>query len=229
MNFRVFVLLIFIGFGCGEEIEKPNPNLSGPGYYPLAIGNYWIYDVEQVVITLLESDTSTFQLREILVDSIVSALGDVTYLISRETRSTPAEPWEADSLWTVRNTSQSVVVTESNVPFVKLVFPVAEGQTWDGNSFNNKGNQTYRFDSVLDDELPGVWSDADSVAFIRTIISDISSAITGTDQRSEIYGEGVGLIEKDYLRISLCTTECDAGDTLGGLRLSQELIEFGAL
>ncbi len=217
--------------GCEEEITQPNPDLSGPGFYPLAIGNFWIYDVERIEIKALENDTAIFQLREVITDTIVSALGDITYLLNRETRETENDPWSADSLWTVRNTGQSLVVTENNVPFVKLVFPVVEGQTWDGNTFNNKGNKSYRFDPVVSSDLPEEFQgSSDSIRFIKTTISDITSAIVGTDRRFEIYADGIGLIEKDYFSISLCTADCDqVGDTLGGLVLSQQLLEFGTL
>ncbi len=225
----LYILLFLWLFSCGEEVAPPDPDLSGPGFYPLQVGNFWVYDMERIDFLALANDTSVFQLREIITDSIVTGAGQVTYLLNRETRLDPEGAWRADSLWTVRSGAQGLVITENNIPLVKLVFPVVAGQTWDGNSFNNRGNQTFEFREVSPSELPNDFqAAADSVDFIRTVISDIQSLITGTDRRSEVYGKGIGLVEKDYLVVSLCTNDCEtSGDTLGGFVLSQRLIEFG--
>ena len=215
-----------------EEVESPSPVASGTGFYPLEIGNYWIYEVQEIQIKAIETDSLNYQLRERITDSLVSDLGVVTYLINRDVRNSPEELWSLDSVWTVRNTGNSLVVTENNIPLIKLIFPVEAGQSWNGNAFNNLGNVSFTSSDVTSEELPLGYDSLESIGFIRTTLSDLESPITGTDVRFEIYGNGIGLIEKDYTQITLCTSDnnCDVlGDTIGGRILSQVLIEYGTL
>ncbi|MEM9327361.1 MAG: hypothetical protein AAGA85_16965 [Bacteroidota bacterium] len=223
------ILASWILQGC-TETEAPNPDLSGSAYYPLETGNYWIYQVEEVEILPLGNDTSRYQLREVISDSIVSSLGEVTYLLNRESRADDSSPWRQDSLWTVRKNGQFAVVTQNSVPLIKLVFPVEAGKTWDGHALNNLGTVNYRFDPV---DLTDVESSVDlsNASLIKTVISELESDIVGTDMRSEIYANGIGLVQRDELILVVCTSSnCQVlGEVVGGRFLSQVLLEYGAL
>lgn len=234
MKIRKFLILL-VGSVClfqsCEESEIPNVDLSGSGYYPLQVGNFWTYQMEQIDYLLLGNDTSSYELRELISDSLVSSSGEVTYLISRQLWEN--EAWQTDSVWSVRKNSRSVVVTENGRAFVKLVFPVNVGESWDGNAFNNQGVQSFSYGTVASGEILSSLLDQDTALVAKTVRSDLVSPIVGTDQRSEIYVNGMGLVQKDFLVINLCTdnTKCpnNFGDTLSGIFLSQVLIDYGKL
>ncbi len=231
MHRQVFFWLTAVSvlYSC-TDTDPPNPDLSGSAYYPLQTGNYWIYQVEQVVILPLGNDTSSYQLREVITDSIVSSLGEVTYLIDRESRADESSPWRQDFLWTARKNGQFAVVTENSVPLIKLVFPVEEGKTWNGHALNNMGAVTFRFDPVNMTEVNSP-IDLTAAPMIKTVISDLESDIVGTDKRSEIYANGIGLVQKDQLILELCTSSSceELGEVIAGRFLSQVLIEYGEL
>ncbi len=238
MKMKIGKFLIVIGvitcfFQSCEETEAPNIDSSGSGYYPLQVGNFWTYQMDQIDYLVLGNDTSSFELRELISDSLVSSVGEVTYLISRQLWEVDRQQWRTDSIWSIRKNSQSVVVTENGRSFVKLVFPVSIGETWNGNAFNNLGFVNFRYEAVETGELESVVFEQDTVIAVRTVLSDQISPIVGTDRRSEIYVNGVGLVQKDLYVINLCTdnTKCpdNFGDTLSGIFLSQVLIDYGKL
>ncbi len=232
-KFLTLLTLLTLFFGSCEESEAPNIDLSGSGYYPLQVGNFWTYQMEQIDYLVLGNDTSSYQLRELISDSLVSSTGEVTYLINRQVWQEAGQQWRTDSIWTVRKNSEFVVVAENGRPFVKLVFPVMVGETWDGNAFNNQGFQSFNYAAIEPGEILSTLLDQDTSIVAKTILSDQISPIVGTDQRSEIYVNGVGLVQKDLYVINLCTdnTKCpdNFGDTLSGIFLSQVLIDYGKL
>lgn len=232
-KFLTLIALLTMFFQGCEESEAPNIDLSGSGYYPLQVGNFWTYQMEQIDYLVLGNDTSSYQLRELISDSLVSSTGEVTYLISRQLWQESGQQWQTDSIWSVRKNSQFVVVTENGLSFVKLVFPVSIGESWDGNAFNNQGFESFNYAAVAPGEIETLLIDQDTSVIAKTILSDQISPIVGTDQRSEIYVNGVGLVQKDLYVIRLCTdnTKCpdNFGDTLSGIFLSQVLIDYGQL
>lgn len=209
---------------CNSSKEV-GPETVGYDFYPLVVGNYRIYDVEEINYLVTGFDTSVYQLREIIIDSIPS--NDHTiYLLRRDIRTNEMDAWESDSVWTVTRTSNYLSITENNIPFIKLTFPVKEGKEWDGNSLNSRSELIYYYQSIEATSIDSLSLDD----HIRVIIEDVEENVTGVDLRSEVYAKGIGLVEKDYLTQKKCTSsDCgpDLGEVIAGRSLKQVLIEIG--
>ncbi|MEM6643547.1 MAG: hypothetical protein AAF616_11255 [Bacteroidota bacterium] len=219
------VLLVWLA-GCNESVEA-DPNDLGFDFYPTLVNQYRIYEVEEINFRITGFDTANYQLRETIFDSLVS-LDQVTYLIRRDKRDNALEEWRSDSIWTVTPTERFVAVAENNIQFLKLTFPVRPGISWNGNSLNARGLQTYFYEEVS----TSTFEEAPLSDQIRLIIEDIPESSVGVDLRSEIYVRGIGLVEKDYLTQVKCTAgSCgaDLGKVQGGRLLKQNLIEYGIL
>ena len=217
-------LMVLSILSCNESKEVGADEL-GYNYYPLRVGNYSIFEVEEIDYLITGFDTSNYQLREIIIDSIQS-IDQTTYLLRRDIRNTAADSWESDSVWTVTRTDNFLSITENNIPFIKLTFPVRLGREWDGNSLNSRSNVTYYYQSIQNSLIDSISAND----HIRVIIEDIEENITGVDLRSEVYAEGIGLVEKDYLTQTKCTSsDCgaDLGEVIAGRSLKQTLIELG--
>ncbi len=221
---RVLAIIITLSFisSCNEKLEV-TPGDRGENFYPISIGQYRIYDVEEIIYNISSFDTSLYQLRETIFDSIVSP-DQTTYLIRRDKRDMAQDEWESDSVWTVSRTENFLSVSENNIPFMKLTFPVTTGRQWDGNSLNSLSELTYYYTSLA---APLI----DSIAVedhIRVIIEDIEPNVVNQDERSEVYVKGVGLVQKDYLSLNFCTVDCnEIGEIQSGRFLNQVLIEAG--
>ncbi|MEO9484628.1 MAG: hypothetical protein ABJG47_14315 [Ekhidna sp.] len=219
----IFAFITFL-FSCNETKEI-GPDLLGYDYYPLNVGQYSIYEVEEIQYLVSGFDTTRYQLRETIFDSIVS-IDRTTYLIRRDSRANEMSAWKSDSVWSVTQTSSFLSITENNIPFIKLTFPVNVGREWDGNSLNSRGALTYYYQTIDSQIIDSISTEN----HIRVIIEDIEENVTGVDLRSEVYVTGVGLVEKDYLTQKKCTSsDCgvDFGTVIGGRSLKQTLIEIG--
>ena len=222
----VFVLFVvfFLQISCNETKEV-GPDTLGLDYYPLKVGQYRIYDVEEIQYLVTGFDTARFQLRETIFDSIVST-DRTTYLIRRDSRLNAMDNWKSDSIWSVTRAFNYLAITENNIPFIKLTFPVSAGRQWDGNGLNSRSTLTYYYQAIQNPIIDSL----DTDKHIRVIIEDIEENVTGVDLRSEVYAEGIGLVEKDYLTQTKCTSgDCgaDLGEVIGGRSLRQTLIEAG--
>ena len=221
MRYLIAIVTIGLLLSCNEDKEI-DPLDLGYDYYPIELGQYRIYDVYEIIYKL-DNDTSIYQLRETIFDSIVSN-DQVDYLIRRDIRSTPQDPWKSDSVWTVTMNQNFLSIKENNIPFIKLSFPVEISSTWDGNGLNTKNTATYSY-SVADSIL------VDSISLqnhVKVVISDIPENIVNRDERIEIYARGIGLVQKHYWTLEFCTASCEEfGEITSGRFLNQVLIEAG--
>ena len=220
----LLILASTLTLACNES-KDVGPDTLGLDFYPLNVGQYRIYDVEEIRYLITGFDTATYQLRETIFDSIPS-LDQTTYLLRRDIRTDAMSDWESDSVWSVTLTSTYLSITENNIPLMKLTFPVTAGREWDGNSLNSRSERTYYYQSLTSQLIDSV----NLEDHMRMVIEDVEENVTGVDLRSEVYVKGVGLVEKDYLTQTKCTSsDCgsDLGEVIDGRSLRQVLIEIG--
>ncbi|WP_457063757.1 hypothetical protein [Hymenobacter sp. UYAg731] len=141
-----------IGFaGCKENTVEVLPD-AGLGYYPVAVGNYWIYAVADTAwstasnqgsqVTASVPTVSAFQFRETIASSFTDAAGKTAFRLVRAKRLTPTDPWVDDSVFTLSPTAQSVILNRNNLRTLELIFPVREGRLWNFNAYNNNSEDT---------------------------------------------------------------------------------------
>lgn len=221
----MFLFLAAFFISSCNETKEVDPSTLGYDFYPINIGEYRIYDVEEIKYLVTGFDTSVYQLRETIFDSIPS-IDQITYLLRRDIRADPTQAWKSDSVWSVTSTANYLSITENNIPLIKLTFPVNEGREWDGNSLNSRSPLTYYYQSLSNSVIDSI----SAQDHMRVILEDIEENVTGVDLRSEVYVRGLGLVEKDYLTQKKCTSsDCgsDLGEVIAGRSLKQTLIEIG--
>ena len=140
------VILILI-FGCESTQMEPVP--SGQAFYPLNTGDYREYKVQEIKYTILNApDTINYFLKEQVGRSFTNQTGGITYTLNRFKKYEDSIDWEIDFVWTVIKSETNVVVSENNIPFSKLVFPVLDQKKWDGNAFNALEEELYAYEDV---------------------------------------------------------------------------------
>lgn len=222
----VIALLLAVSFySCNEEADLTFD--QGYDFFPLSGGQFRTYQVEEVIITGSVPDTSHYFLKEVLADSIVHE-SQMSYLVYRYVTEDTTTAWRLDSVWAARRSGTQAVVVENNIPFVKLIFPVKSGASWDGNALNARGEFPYFYESV---ESLQIGEEAFSAAeVIRVVIADVPENLVEQDERSEVYVRGIGLAQKNYLSASFCQpgSGCEeVGIIDKGRILNQVLVAYG--
>lgn len=133
-RFAVAGLLGLAVAGCKNESVKVEP--ADTNYYPLAVGDYRIYNVVDTIWTRNIKTYNRFQLRERVVEQYQDNTGRQNFRIIRSRRATTTDTWRDDSVLVVSPALNNVLETRNNNPRVELIFPVREGY-WNANAFNN--------------------------------------------------------------------------------------------
>jgi hypothetical protein len=239
--FLIFSLSIF---SCSED-EPVMPDM-GFDYYPLQVGNYSIYQVQESKINGSLKTNLSYELRVLVTDSAVSEQGVVTYFLVREKRTNSSGKWESLDTWSTKVINNSVIQNEGNVLFVKLIFPPSLNLKWNGNQYNNVKvdenpfNVSLPYDgNILTDSnsdqyfisaqnVPVTLSTGFEADNTLTVVhNNYQDDVVGKDQRNEIYARGVGLIYKEVNQYIECNGSICSGDKAG--TLIQSLKEYGQM
>lgn len=227
-SFVVFVIFLAIA-GCDSETKEADPEALGYHYYPLEVGQYRIYDVQDIAFTLLEGgDTNNYQLKEVIEDYYRVDEHDTTYYLYRYSRKPEiSESWDLDSVWTVRKDLKRVIVTENNIPYIKLVFPFRTGLSWDANGMNAEEPASYTIAGVGDS-----WQNKDQLyeSSVKVIERNNMDTVIQERYSEAVYAADLGLVYKELRYIDYCATtvEClGEGIIEGGRKYVQQLKEYG--
>lgn len=220
---RFTVLLVTVLFlaSCGEK-DNPGTEDPGYGYFPLDSGNYLIYDVSFNKKDLSGWQEQNYQLKELVADTFSSG-DEISYRLERYIRTNDTYPWPEtpDTVWTVRIKSDRVIKTEENQRFVKLVFPVRNGRTWDGNAENTAGDDIYEFSAK---DKPYQINNEIYPETVLVIHQADTTNLVKRDLRYEVFAKDKGLIFK---RNEILNYDFSTGDTLNGNIYTQTLVSSG--
>ncbi|MFD2516072.1 hypothetical protein ACFSRY_19520 [Pontibacter locisalis] len=234
------LLLIGAITGCKENYVEPDPEALGLDYYPLAIGDYRIYNVTDIKFQFNKGDTTRFQMRERVDTTFSDQTNTLTYKIVRSVRPNGNSQWVDDSVLVVSKSNSMVVLTKNNTKYVKLVFPVKEGAVWAGDAYNDKlaagwagnninGKIVYTYDGVGEPYQLNGESFANTVAVKQGDRVDNGAVLS---DRKEVYAKGIGLIYRLYNRIDYCSSSdgCTFGEgyKLQGHERHEVLIAHGS-
>lgn len=211
---------------CTEVVE-PNIDEFGFEYYPLSIGDYKIYYTSSIAYKLDGSiDTATYLVKEITEGSVLYSDGNYRTILGRYSKELDGVVWEKDSIWAVLTDKSKIIVSEANMDYVKLVFPVVEEKQWDGNATNAKDSELYQLKDV------GVSYSYDTLSYVNTLTvvhKDLvdPAKITEDIYRIEVFAADIGLVHRLKIKINYCSNCVENGKIDDGFIFEQKLIEFG--
>ena len=132
--------------GCRDK-TVPAPEL-GRDYYPVAVGNFWVYAVVDSTwssatrVTPSVVTVSTYQFKETIREVFADAAGQPAYRLVRSKLAAPTNTFVDDSVFVLSATPQTVALNRNNARTLELIFPVREGRLWNFNAYNNNFNDT---------------------------------------------------------------------------------------
>lgn len=190
--FGVFIML----FACNKTIE-PDDKRLGYVYFPLEIGNYVVYEVDEKNYTILDSNRVFYQLKEVVTDTFTNLSGQKQFVLERYRRNNDLENWQIDSVWSALRTGSQAIKFENNIPYVKLVFPVERNSIWNGNAYNDKDEQNYR---IADFRKSRVFGDISLLNTIKVQMFNDSSLVTQL-KREEVFAENIGMVFMERINV----------------------------
>ena len=199
-TFRIFMLknllfgiaIILFFTRCSEEIQTTDAAI-GREYYPVKVGNYWIYDVVETKVSNNQYDSVKYQVRE-LVDTVFrNAENELTYQIVMSRKNSTDVNWGKDSLVLINKSLSDVRRTHNNFKKISLLFPVQEGKQWDTNAFNSLDSDDFSYSNV---NQPFVLNYVTYDSTVTVVQGEPNEVVL--DDRTEVYAYNVGMIYKNF-------------------------------
>lgn len=236
-NILLALSLVVVCFAVFVSCKKSSSSTpaSDPtmGYFPLTFGKYVVYNVDSTYYDPAKCKTTvkTSQIRYSVSDTFRDAQFRLSYIMDVFTRANSAAAWTAQGVVYLTNTGSTLEYTQSGLRTIKLVFPVAAGQTWLGNSLINTNdsanmylaNWSYSYQNM------GASYNTSYENFGNTVtVLENNETISNTGSNSdaipyvlqsyakEVYAYSIGMVyrENTYLKYDPTKGNCMGGYTV---------------
>ena len=219
---------------CTKKKIPQDNSLLGLDYYPTTSGKYVIYDIDSIVYTQLPKDTLVYKYRikEKLADTYTDNQGQPALRLERFIkRYNPLKPYDSIP-WTIKEVcmvnanEKNIQVVESNVRFTKLIFPIQEKATWNGNAFNTLGEWDYVYDYI--DRIETI--NTNSLNNVLLVKQKDYRTLISYQYYAEKYAKGVGLVAreiKDILSNTIVANKPVEDRIESGIIYKQILVTYG--
>ncbi len=221
-----FIVLILLLAACRESLAPPIKDW-GPVYFPLTVGQDWLYEMDSITLRPQGSsvlfDSVRLQVREVLVDSLIDGAGQQWFRGERYDRRMETDPWRFRLSFLLARDEQRAYRKEDNLEFIKLIFPPRENERWDGHVAFDPNREIeiageevrvfadwqYRYNEVHE---PGELINQVFDSLLVVQAADYENLI---DRRKaiEYYAAGVGLVYREMEVFHTQCLNCCAGNT----------------
>lgn len=233
-------VLIFFN-ACQNEIENYQLSTEDDQYFPLKLGEVRTYKIDSTIFDnkgTIKNKISRIA-KESIIESYIDDEGEVNFIIEQNIFDND-KLVQTNILNAYKNKTKAVR-NEGNLKFIKLVFPVIKGKSWDGNALFDAENTIvriagepikmyelwdYRYNETgISKTLNGI----DYKNVVSVIQTDTENSIEKRYSLEE-YAKDVGLIYKKMMilntqKIDLINTPWELKAEEGFI-LEQQLISF---
>ncbi len=196
---KIFIVLISIAFlgvvtsQCKKDTQKVNLHFD---YYDLSQGRYIIYDVIEISHSqgASGSDTSIYQLKTLIGDTITDNSGRIARKFYRYKRANSSATWVLKDVWMAIIADARAELVEENQRVVKLVFAPTLDKNWNANAYNTMAALDCSYDEIHKSYSVG------SNQFDSTITVEQADELNLIEykRKYEVYAKGIGLVRKHY-------------------------------
>lgn len=215
-------LSVFTWFSCKKEsVEIPTLSYN---YFPTEKGKYIIYDVDSIYHSETDNNNDDsvfsyhFQIKDKIDSSYIDLEGRVNQVRLRYHRDNDTMQWQLTEVWTQYLSSTSAYLTEDNIKYHKLSFPINSTISWNGNDSNTEDEEIYYYDYFHESDVLNGLSFDSTLSVIQIDENNFVETIYGNEK----YAAGVGMIYKE--RNDLGKTN---GQVVKGLEYKMVIVEFG--
>lgn len=220
-----FLIFFSILISCGKRTLSDPPE-TGISYFPTITGQYIVYEADSffydddLVDSLDITGSQKFLLKILYEGEFTDSAGKKAMRMEFFRKNfNPDIPydlqdWLPNGVGKAIRTNRELLWQEGNEYFLKLIFPMVEGKSWNGNAYNYQDQWEYR---LVSKGTPYI----SKMSFGKTAVVEqtgIRDLILYDQFGKEIYAEGIGLVYRVFNNLLLHP------DT-SGYRISMEAIE----
>lgn len=188
-------------------------------YYPMAVGKYITYKLDSTnYIGYTTTPTiTTYYIKDVVEAIITDNLNRKSYRVVRYIKDSLNEAsWRNNNTFMVTPLDKSVEYVENNLRFIRMQSPITDGFEWPGTSYiaGNGGNPSVQFFAGWRYHYENIGKPftvfTTNVANTITVnqADDVGgfpsdpAAYSDKNYGVEVFGQGIGLIYKEFLHWS---------------------------
>jgi hypothetical protein len=219
----ILVLIAALAFVQGCKKEQPGVDFHCD-YFDLSPGRFIEYEVTEIKhdqSALVKHDTSYYQLRTVIGDTVIDNSGRMARKFLRYKRDNSSASWSLSDVWTAIIDSRRAELIEENQRMVKLVFAPTIDKVWDLNAYNAFPELECYYRDLHE---PGAYN---GLSFDSSLVVEQEDFFSLVDYRRkyEVYAKGVGLIHKYYKDLQIANF--DTLNVLNGDELFFTITGYG--
>lgn len=226
LSYFAFAVLSLFASCDKSDIDTIDPNRYGV----LKEGNYIIYDVreENYSAGKDEPDVSSWQEKDQVVSLSQENENSTVALVARYKRNNDADYWAKVKEFRIVRSPDKLLTTIDNESFLSLVFPLDPRISWNGNQYNNRDAEDYRYEDIDKSFNVAQQNFGNTLTVIERQDSSIINKYSGVKK----YALDVGLIYDDQVSFEYCQTqEClnsDIRKVESGYHRTRTVKQFGS-
>lgn len=207
------VIIAFVA--CKPVVDPAEVNL-GYDYFPNKVGTYITYAVDSIGYSI-NSDTAHYLTKEVLVEEFLDGIGELAVTIERYRSDNNGSSWYLTDIWTQKRTGTQAQKVEEDIRYVRMVYPIEQGKTWNGNAYNTMPAWNYEYTGIDVPRSFGVLS------FPQCIVVKQRDNVNFVDQEiaSEVYAKDVGLVYKRLTDLNF------QNDVITGIDMEMTVVDYG--
>ncbi|HNP22469.1 MAG TPA: hypothetical protein PKL37_10400 [Panacibacter sp.] len=214
-------------------------------YYPLQIGRVFVYRLDSTVIPYNGNNLEihSYHARDSIADTIRDNANRLSYRVYRFVTDTLENgPWVTTGTYIITPTGNSVeVVDDNNLRIIKLVKPLSNGFSWNGNSYIDASTAggpfqymygwNFQYQNVAQpfNVLYGTFNNTVTVLQIDDTSPPGPFDPSQYQQRNysiEVYAQNIGLVYKEFLHTVWQVTPPPPGYDNGTYGIKLSLIDY---
>lgn len=223
---RLIISFFFLSSCADDQIDNPPaPVVADHAFFPVDSGFTRIYEVDSIYWDAFTGnhDTVSYELKEVMAGIYIDNQGRKGQRIERYKKDDNGN-WIIYRVWSSLLTATTAEVTEENIRYIKLTFPVAVNESWNGNAFNAEGALNYTYQNTGGEMFGGF-----NFPETATVIQDNDPPNLLEDKYGEErYAKGTGIYYRKNLWINFRfpdPTPFNGPDTASGHIYTEKLIE----
>lgn len=201
----IFAALATLFTFCSKKKVADATSILGLEYYPTQIGKYVVYDIDSTVYDEL-TQTSVlhkYRIKEKFTENFTDNEGKPAIRIERyikkfnPVKSYDSIPYTIKEVWMANADNKKIQVVENNFRYTKLIFPIKENASWNGNASNTLGELNYLYTYIDKTET------FNGNSFANTLLVTQRNDKTLISQQFYIekYAKGAGLVYREIIDI----------------------------
>lgn len=175
---------------CKKETEAPVQYHYE--YFPVNLHTVYIYDVDSTVYDDFSGTVSTveYQVKDSVEEAFPDNAGNLSYKITQYRKDSSG--WIYHQQKVINRDDSRAELTEDNIRYIRLVFPVVKSKTWNSNLFNSLPAQINEYTNVHE---PAMINGIAYDSTIRVLQANETNLIREI-YAEEFYAAGTGLVRK---------------------------------